>query len=269
MADPDSTPGKSPAFQFYPNDFLSDANVIVMTLQERGAYITLLCLCWQQGGLPSDVEKLSRLCGTPAVTFRRLWPAIAPCFRTVADGTRLMNPRLEKERKKQRLFRKSQSDKGKLGGRPKKPELSSEKATGFENESRTLREVKAEKSSSSSVFDLRTSSSEKRENAPPARKPLSPSSDSTLTERAGAFIERYQALYTKHRKGAHYHHRPIDFQHALELCRTWQDDTRLDKIAGVFLTTDHKFAEEGSRTLGQLAAMASWCDGRLAEAGIA
>lgn len=150
MADTDSTPGKAPAFQFYPNDFLSDANVIVMTLQERGAYITLVCICWQQGGLPSDVDRLARLCGAPAATFRRLWPAIAPCFRTVAGGQRLLHPRLERERQKQRAFRKSQSDKGKLGGRPKKPELSIEKAVAFESESRTPRAEKAGESSSSS-----------------------------------------------------------------------------------------------------------------------
>lgn len=109
---------------------------------------------------------------------------------------------------------------------------------------------------------------EKKNAAPPARVSLSPSTNPDLSERAGAFLERYQALYSKHRKGAHYHHRPIDFQHALELCRTWEDDARLDKIAIVFLTTDHKFAEEGSRTVGQLAAMASWCDGKMAEAGL-
>ena len=36
-------------FQFYPNDFLLDANVISQSMQERGVYITLLCVCWQQG----------------------------------------------------------------------------------------------------------------------------------------------------------------------------------------------------------------------------
>jgi uncharacterized protein YdaU (DUF1376 family) len=150
MADADSIPGKSPAFQFYPNDFLADANVIVMTLQERGAYITLVCLCWQQGGLPSEVEKLARLCGSPVSTFQRLWPAIAPCFRTVANGQRLLHPRLERERQKQRAYRKQQSDKGKLGGRPKKPELSTDKAMALQNESRARPDDKAEKSSSSS-----------------------------------------------------------------------------------------------------------------------
>jgi hypothetical protein len=90
-----------------------------------------------------------------------------------------------------------------------------------------------------------------------------------LTERGARFLERYQALYTQHRKGAHYLVRPhLDLDKAKELCRTW-NDARLDQLAIVFLTTDHKFAEEGSRTIGQFAAMASWCDSRLVEAGIA
>lgn len=117
--------------------------------------------------------------------------------------------------------------------------------------------------------DAEPKAKRERKTAPSALSSLSPLSNDDLTERAAAFLERYQALYVEYRKGAHYHHRPIDFQHALELCRTWTDDARLDKIAIVFLTTDHKFAEEGSRTVGQLAAMASWCDDRLVQAGIA
>ena len=101
------------------------------------------------------------------------------------------------------------------------------------------------------------------------RKNKESGDDDVISERAGRFIERYQALYQKHRKGAHYLVRPhLDYPKAKELCATW-DDERLDKLATVFLLTDHKFAEEGSRTIGQFAALASWCDGRLAEAGIA
>ena len=40
---------------------------------------------------------------------------------------------------------------------------------------------------------------------------------------------------------------------------------RLEQLAVIFLTTDHKFAEEGSRTIPQFLALASWCDGKLAE----
>lgn len=90
-----------------------------------------------------------------------------------------------------------------------------------------------------------------------------------IAERAGRFCERYADLYAKHRKGARYLGKPtLDFQEALQLVATW-DDQRLDKIATVFLTTDHEFAEKGSRTMAQFRAMASWCDSRLIEAGVA
>lgn len=90
-----------------------------------------------------------------------------------------------------------------------------------------------------------------------------------LAERAGRFVERYALLYQEHRKGARYISKPnLDYLEAVELCRVWSD-TRLEQIAKVFLTTDHDFAEKGSRTMAQFRAMASWCDSRLVEAGIA
>jgi uncharacterized protein YdaU (DUF1376 family) len=254
MADTDSTPGKSPAFQFYPNDFLADANVIVMSMQERGVYITLLCVCWQQGSLPSNVEALSRLCGMPIAAFRRLWPAVEKCFRTT--GEKMVNPRLDRERKKQREYRRRQSDNGKLGGRPRKPPESQTKAVGFPG----LSQVEPKKSSS--IFNLRSSSSDSSHTSARERDEIG--------ERAGTFVnETYPALYAKFRKGARYVGRPaLDFQEAMTLCRTW-DDERLAKLATVFLTTDHEFAEKGSRTMAQFRSMASWCDSKLAEAGIA
>lgn len=84
-----------------------------------------------------------------------------------------------------------------------------------------------------------------------------------VAERAARFLERYQQLYQQHRKGARYLLKPArDFAYAEQLCATWPDD-RLDPIAVLFLTTDHAFANSGSRTLGQLCAMASWCDNQL------
>lgn len=87
-----------------------------------------------------------------------------------------------------------------------------------------------------------------------------------LAERAGLFTrETYPTLYAKYRKGARYVSKPaLDFQEALELCRVWDDD-RLVKIATVFLVTDHDFASNGSRTMAQFRALASWCDSRLVE----
>lgn len=89
--------------------------------------------------------------------------------------------------------------------------------------------------------------------------------DANVTERAGRFIERYEAAYTMHRKGARYLVRPHrDYEAAVGLCRTWPDD-RLDKLAAIFLTTDHEWVERGSRTIPQFAGLASWCDIKLTE----
>ena len=85
-----------------------------MSLQERGAYITLLSVCWLEGSLPNDTAHLAKLCGAPIQVFRRIWPALDRCFRINGDG-QLIHPRLDKERAKQDGYRRRQSDKGKAG----------------------------------------------------------------------------------------------------------------------------------------------------------
>lgn len=86
-----------------------------------------------------------------------------------------------------------------------------------------------------------------------------------LPSRAGDFIERYKALHVRLRKGAHYIGRPaLDFQEALQLVGVY-DDARLDKLAYVWLNTDHDFAQNGTRSLAKFRSMASWCEERLIE----
>jgi uncharacterized protein YdaU (DUF1376 family) len=104
---------KSPAFQFYPKEFLMDGNVAGMSLQERGAYITFLCYCWQEGSLPMDQGRLAQMVGTPLKAFLRFWPAVRVCF-SEQDG-RYIHRRLEKEREKQTLHRERASSKGRAG----------------------------------------------------------------------------------------------------------------------------------------------------------
>ncbi len=122
---------KAPAFQFYPKDFLTDGHVMPMTLAERGAYITLLCLCWLDGGVPSDMSALARRCHVSTAAFTKLWPALEPCF-VPAYGEMLIQPRIERERKKQETYRSMKAEAGRLGGRPPKadviPCLSTDKA---------------------------------------------------------------------------------------------------------------------------------------------
>lgn len=104
---------KAPAFQFYPKDFLTDERVRLMSHTERGLYITLLCYCWLEQSLPSDVSQLARLMAVPCARFERLWSGpLAECFRKGDDG-RLYHKRLEEERTKQEAFRRRASDGGK------------------------------------------------------------------------------------------------------------------------------------------------------------
>lgn len=93
--------GKSPAFQFYPDAWLSSTSVSLMTPAEEGAYIRLLCHAWQAEdcGLPDDDEELAVLSrlrdeweGKSARRIRAKFSAI--------DG-RLYNNRLIEERQKQ------------------------------------------------------------------------------------------------------------------------------------------------------------------------
>jgi len=100
---------KSPAFQFYPNDYIGDEGQSLMSLPETGAYIRLLCRCWVNGSLPDDVPALAVLCGATPNQMSKFWPAISKCFKQREDG-RWIHARLEKERKKQADYRQRQTD---------------------------------------------------------------------------------------------------------------------------------------------------------------
>lgn len=108
------TKNKSPAFQFYPADFLSDAKTASMTAEEIGIYTLLLCYCWIEGSLPAEQNFLSRLARTQQKKFARLFSGkISACFIFDETTNTYRHPRLEKEREKQETYRAQQSEKGK------------------------------------------------------------------------------------------------------------------------------------------------------------
>lgn len=113
---------KSPAFQFYPKDFLSDEHVRIMSHTERGIYVTLLCMCWLEGSLPADVNQLARLVSLPAPRFMRLWNNSLHRRFMPGELGRLVHPRLEEERLKQDTHRQRQTDKGKSGSSKRWPD---------------------------------------------------------------------------------------------------------------------------------------------------
>jgi uncharacterized protein YdaU (DUF1376 family) len=111
---------KPPAFQFYAKDFLT--GTMLMSNEEVGLYIRLLCLQWEQGYVPDDVERIVAAFGE---TTRRCWTAVKPKFNHGSTEGELRNEKLEKVRAQQTAFRERQSEKGKASAEARR----SKKAT--------------------------------------------------------------------------------------------------------------------------------------------
>ena len=94
--------GRAPAFQFYADDFL--AGTMTMTNEERGAYISLLCLQWSKGFVTAlDIQ---RIClGMPTHC-----QSICQDKFEAGDDGHYRNKRLEKERSKQKERSEKQRD---------------------------------------------------------------------------------------------------------------------------------------------------------------
>lgn len=252
---------QSPAFQFYPKDFLTDSNVVAMTLPERGAYITLLCICWLERSLSTDPTTLARLCRVTPARFTQLWPALEPCF-AVVDG-RLIQPRMERERQKQETYRALKAAAGRKGGRPKVPKKQTE------SRSKT-NESPPSSSSSSSSFSSPISDVALFERAELAVKSngelLTQIQDTveSIQSRTQEFIAWFQVEYKARRHGADY---LVNWKkdaptvkrmlHAVTFPQL-QDDARImlsDKC-------DDRFIVESDRGIGMLSTKFNWLNGR-------
>lgn len=98
-----------PAFLFYSSDFLN--GVADLTMEERGQYITMMCLQHQKGAIS---EKTIRLClGSVSVD-------VLSKFIQDENGC-YYNERLREEINKRTQYIESRRINGKNGGRPKKP----------------------------------------------------------------------------------------------------------------------------------------------------
>lgn len=98
---------KPPAFQFYADDFL--AGTFLMSNEERGLFITLLCRQWTQGYVTSDeMARLSLGMAQPLASH------VIAKFKDCGNGE-FRNVRMEVERSKQAAFRINRSKSGKAG----------------------------------------------------------------------------------------------------------------------------------------------------------
>ena len=98
---------KDPAYLFYPSDFLTGC--ASLTMEERGQYITLLCLEHQLGRLSEKTIRLS--VGSVSVD-------VLAKFKQDENGL-LYNERLEIEIEKRSNFIDTRRTNGLKGGRPK------------------------------------------------------------------------------------------------------------------------------------------------------
>ena len=98
---------KSPAFQFYPADFL--AGTCDLTTLEVGCYMRLLCFQWNRGSIPDQPDKLELIAGA------KVSDDVMSKFPVGDDGQR-RNERMESEREKQAQYRELQRVKGVKSG---------------------------------------------------------------------------------------------------------------------------------------------------------
>lgn len=243
----------APAVSFYAKDFL--VGVAPLSLAERGAYITFLAYEWDSGSVPADPIIRARVLGCSRREADAVWSVISCKFLQQQDGS-WINPRLEGERTKQEERRAVLTANGLKGGRPKNQMV---------NQTETKRlsvENQIESLSSSSSSSITKEHVHTQKFAP--RLSDAETATPELMARAGDLLNRYAELFYEHRKGARYHNRMhLDFEKALGLVKTWDDDARLEKLAVIILTTDDEWISRTDRGFGIFAARASWADDRL------
>ena len=90
-----------------------------MTLEEEGAYLRLLCYCWQHGSIPSNPEQIARLIGKGAST--TLATTVATMFQPHPEnGSLLVHERLQQEIVKQNEWARKSADGGKKSAEMRK-----------------------------------------------------------------------------------------------------------------------------------------------------
>ena len=111
---------KSPAFSFYPNDWLE--GTMLMTPLKRAAYIDLMAIQWTKGGFSKDDACMA----VRGVSQDDIMAVIGEKF-TEIEPNWFVNSRLESEREKQAKRSAKASENGKKGGRPKSESKADEK----------------------------------------------------------------------------------------------------------------------------------------------
>lgn len=108
----------SPAFMFYASDAIADKNFRLMSLGERGLYLSMLCECWVNHSVPASNDALAKWLGFQTSEIQNtLTPRVLEFF--TEENGELKSPELERYRKELEDRRKKQSIGGKKGAEKK------------------------------------------------------------------------------------------------------------------------------------------------------
>ena len=103
-------------FPLYPADFLADTTHL--SAEEVGIYFRFLCHQWQHGSLPSNSQQLARISGEKESGFK----SVLDEFFAEKRG-KLVNSRMDRERKKAKEISDKRKELGRKGGLAKASHL--------------------------------------------------------------------------------------------------------------------------------------------------
>ncbi len=139
---------KTPAFQFYPADYLADMRVRMLSFAARGLYVDLLCYCWREGWIPADSSAIAQLsgCHDPAIV-----EACIALFEPGKEPGKLIHKRLEDERAKQEKHRLERKEAGAKGAKKRWHQRGDSSANGSAIEEPLAKNGSSSSSSSSDI----------------------------------------------------------------------------------------------------------------------
>lgn len=98
-----------PYFPLYAANFIASRPYKLMTLQQRGLWISIYMECWVNGSLPADINEMAKLLGFPVNEVEQAMSQLHYSFLEKSDG-QLISKELEEyrhafleKREKQRL----------------------------------------------------------------------------------------------------------------------------------------------------------------------
>ena len=83
-----------PYFPLYAANFLASRPYKLMSLQQRGLWISIYMECWVNGSLPADLNEMAKLLGFPALEVEQSISQLLYSFVEEVDG-QLISKELE------------------------------------------------------------------------------------------------------------------------------------------------------------------------------